>query len=105
LFIKTPPFQRNSKGKEHNMKTQITGLEFKIQEMAARIRELREIEGYTTADMASKTGVTEAEYIACEAGLDDLNFAFIYRCALALGVDVIDIIEGQAPTLAGYTGT
>ena len=87
------------------MKTQITGLEFKIQEMAARIRELREIEGYTTADMASKTGVTEAEYIACEAGLDDLNFAFIYRCALALGVDVTDIIEGQSPTLAGYTVT
>ncbi len=87
------------------MKTQITGLEFKIQEMAARIRDLREIEGYTTAEMAAKTGVTEAEYIACEAGLDDLNFAFIYRCALALGVDVTDIIEGKSPTLAGYTVT
>ncbi|MBQ7923606.1 MAG: AMP-binding protein [Clostridia bacterium] len=87
------------------MKQQITGLEFKIQEMASRIRELREIIGFTTAEMAAKTGVDEAEYIACEAGLSDLNFAFIYRCALVLGVDVTDIIEGKSPTLAGYTLT
>ena len=87
------------------MKQQITGLEFKIQEMASRIRELREIIGFTTAEMAPKTGVDEAEYIACEAGLSDLNFAFIYRCALVLGVDVTDIIEGKSPTLAGYTLT
>ena len=46
----------------------ITGLDFKIKEMAARIRELREIEGYTTDEMALKTGVAESEYIACENG-------------------------------------
>ena len=33
---------------------QMTGLDFKIQEMAARIRELRELEGLTTAQMAQK---------------------------------------------------
>ena len=37
---------------------QITGLDYKIQEMARRIRELREIEGYTIAEMAEKTDVT-----------------------------------------------
>ena len=41
----------------------MTGLDFKIKEMAARIRELREIEGYTAAQMAEKTGVSESEYI------------------------------------------
>ena len=85
--------------------SKITGLSFKIQEMAGRIRELREIEGYSIADMAKQTGVTEAEYAACEAGMSDLNFAFIYRCALVFGVDVTDIIEGKSPTLAGYTLT
>ena len=82
-----------------------TGLEFKIQEMAQRIRTLREIVGYTSADMALKTGVTEQEYLSCEAGEKDLNFAFLYRCALALNVDVTDIIEGTSPRLAGYTVT
>ena len=84
---------------------QINGLDFKIKEMARRIRELREIENLTIAEMAAKTGVSEEEYIACEEGLRDLNFAFIYRCALAFNVDVTDIIEGTSPRLASYTVT
>ena len=47
---------------------QISGLDFKIQEMAGRIHELREISGYTTLEMAQKTGVSEEESIACESG-------------------------------------
>ncbi len=83
----------------------MTGLDLKIREMARRIRELREIEALTTEEMAVKTGVSEEEYISCENGLSDLNFAFIYRCALAFNVDVTDIIEGQSPTLKSYTMT
>ncbi|MBQ6823308.1 MAG: AMP-binding protein [Clostridia bacterium] len=82
-----------------------TGLEFKIQEMAQRIKTLREIVGFTQAEMAAKTGIDEAEYLRCEAGEQDLNFAFLYRCALALKVDVTEIIEGTGPRLAGYTVT
>ena len=37
---------------------EITGLDFKIKEMAARIKELREIENLTVEDMAAKTDVT-----------------------------------------------
>ena len=84
---------------------QMTGLDFKLGEIAGRIRELREIEGLTAADMAKKTAVREEEYLACENGRSDLNFAFIYRCALAFGVDVTDIIEGQSPNLKSYTVT
>ena len=83
----------------------MTGLDFKIKEMAARIKELREIEGYTEAEMAAKTGVSESEYIACENGESDLNFAFIYRCALAFNVDVSSIIEGSTPKLTNYVFT
>ena len=81
---------------------QTTGLALTIKEMGKRIAELRQIEGFTTAEMAAKAGVDEAEYIACEAGERDLNFAFLYRCALAFGVDVTDIIEGKSPTLTTY---
>ncbi len=83
----------------------MTGLDFKIKEMAARIHELREIEGLTCAEMAGKTNVSEEEYIACENGEKDLNFTFIYRCAIAFNVDVTDIIEGKSPTLKSYTVT
>ena len=84
---------------------QITALDYKIGEMAARIRELREIEGLSPEEMAEKTDVTVAEYLDCEAGRSDLNFAFIYRCALAFNVDVTDIIEGHSPTLRSFTLT
>ena len=88
------------------MKQQMTtGLDFKLHEMAGRIRELREIVGLTPQEMAVLTDVSLEEYNACEAGLHDLSFAFIYRCALALHVDVTDIIQGSSPKLRGYTVT
>ena len=83
----------------------MTGLDYKIREMAGRIRELREIEGKTPEEMAASTDVSVQEYLRCENGLSDLNFAFIYRCAIALGVNVTDIIEGQSPKLKSFTMT
>ena len=84
---------------------QMTGLDYKIQEMAARIKELREIQNLTVEQMAKKTDVTVEEYLNCEAGKSDLNFAFIYRCAMALSVNVTDIIEGYSPNLKNYSVT
>ena len=80
----------------------ITGLDLTIREMAGRIRELRQVEGLSPAQMAGKTGITAAEYLKCESGESDLNFAFLYRCALAFGVDVTDLIQGTSPTLTSY---
>ncbi len=84
---------------------QMTGLDYKIQEMAGRIKELREIQNLTVEQMAKKTDVSVEEYISCEAGKSDLNFAFIYRCAMALSVNVTDIIEGYSPNLKSYSVT
>ena len=87
------------------MKPTMNSLDLKLQEMAGRIRDLREIEGLTEIYMAEETGVPLEEYRACEAGECDLNFAFIYRCAQIFRVDVTDIIEGSSPRLANYTLT
>ncbi|MBR4100131.1 MAG: AMP-binding protein [Clostridia bacterium] len=84
---------------------QIKELDFKIKEIAGRIKELREIENLSVAVMAEKTGVSEEEYLACEKGESDLHFAFIYRCANAFNVDVTDIIEGYSPKLKSFTVT
>ncbi len=77
----------------------------KIKQMAQRIRELREIQGYSVDEMAKNTGISAEEYQKCENGDSDMNFAFIYRCASALGVNVTDIIEGYSPNLKSYTVT
>ena len=78
-------------------------IQYTIKEIAGRIKELREITGISTEKMASLTDVSLDEYIACENGEVNLNFAFIYRCAQALGVDVTDIIAGSSPRLSSYT--
>ena len=82
-----------------------TGLDLTIREMANRIKELRQIESISEEAMAEKVGLGLEEYRRCESGQSDLNFAFLYRCALAFGVDVTDIIEGSSPTLTSYAMT
>ncbi len=83
----------------------MTGLDFKISEVAARIKELRQISGISVETMAKLTGVTSEQYIACEEGQKDLSFAFIYRCSLAFKVGVTDIVEGVSSNLKSYTVT
>ena len=87
------------------MEERMTGLDFKMSEVAARIKELRQIDGISVETMAKLTGVSREEYVACEAGQHDLSFAFIYRCALAFKVGVTDIIEGESANLRSFTVT
>ena len=80
----------------------ITGLDYKIQEMAGRIRELREVSGFTVEETARRIGVDLEEYIQCESGTRNLSIAFLYRCALCFGVDFSDLIEGRSAKLRSY---
>ena len=86
---------------EHSM----TGMDYKIREVAGRIRELREISGISREEMAQRTGVSTEEYIQCEAGSRNLSVAFLYRCTLILGVDMGDLLEGSSPKLRSYALT
>ncbi len=80
--------------------------ETRLYEMAARIREMREIMGWSTAEMAEKTEVTEAEYLEYENAEADLPFTFIHKCALAFEIDLTDLLEGRtAARLSSYTLT
>ena len=83
----------------------MTGADYKNKEIAARIRELREISGITIEEMATRTGITTEEYIRCEEGKQDLSIAFLYRCVLILGVDMSDLLEGHSPKLRSYALT
>ena len=83
-------------------KKNITGMEFKIREVASRIRELREISGFSVEEMAARTGLSVEEYQQCEAGNRNLSIAFLYRCTLSFGVDMGDLLEGRSPKLRSY---
>ncbi len=84
------------------MENVMTGMDFKIREVARRIRELREISGFTVEEMAQRTGLSVEEYIQCEDGNRNLSVAFLYRCTLSFGVDMGDLLEGRSPKLRSY---
>ncbi|MBO5895966.1 MAG: cupin domain-containing protein, partial [Clostridia bacterium] len=77
----------------------------KLFEVAERISELRDIYGLSTGDMAEKTGVSLEEYLAYEEGRDDMPFSFVHKCALAFGVELTDLLEGQSAKLTTYNVT
>lgn len=76
--------------------------EFKIREVAERIKAVRESVGLTPEDMAEKTGVSVYEYLAYEGGAKDFSFTFIYKFANATGVEITDLMEGESPKIYSY---
>jgi len=78
---------------------------YQLDEIAHRIRDMREIAGFTTAEMAQKTEISEEEYLLYEEGKKDFPFTFLHKCALAFGIDITEILEGEGARLASYTVT
>ncbi|MBR0113279.1 MAG: AMP-binding protein [Clostridia bacterium] len=76
-----------------------------LKETAKRIKEMREILGFTAEEMAEKTEVSVQEYTTYENGEADLPFTFIHKCALAFGIDITALIEGRTTHLLSYTVT
>ena len=76
--------------------------EFKIREVAQRIKAVRESVGLTSEEMAEKTGVSVYEYLAYEGGAKDFSFTFIYKFANATGVEITDLMEGESPKIYSY---
>mgnify|MGYP001037581929 CR=1 FL=1 len=76
-----------------------------LSEIATRIRELREIMGFSTKEMAEKTDVSEELYLTYEGGKADIPFSFIHKCALAFKVDMTDLLQGSSARLSSYTVT
>ena len=76
-----------------------------LRTIAARIKEMREISGFTKAEMAQKTEVSPDQYEAYEAGTVNFPFTFIHKCALAFGIELTDLLEGTSAHLSSYTVT
>ena len=76
-----------------------------LKEVAFRIKEMREIAGYTTEEMASKVDISEEQYVSYEQGAADFPFSFIHKCAKVFGIGKTDLLEGRSSNLSSYTVT
>ena len=76
-----------------------------LRDVAARIHDLREISGFSLSELARLTDVSEQDCARYEAGAAEMPFTFVHKCALAFGVDIVELIEGTSPRLSSYTVT
>ena len=76
-----------------------------LMDIALRIREMREILGYSIQEMAERTETNEETYRTYEAGTIDLPFTFMHKCAKVFGLELTDLLEGRSARLSGYTVT
>lgn len=74
-----------------------------LQEIALRIREMRDILGYSVQKMAELTEVSDEQYRLYESGNADLPFTYMHKCAKVFGIEIADLLEGHSPRLTGYT--
>ena len=76
-----------------------------LMDVAQRIRNMRDILGYSIPKMAELTEITEEQYRLYECGTADLPFTFMHKCAKAFGVEITVLLEGHSAKLSGYTIT
>lgn len=74
----------------------------KLKEIAQRIYALRDIFGYSIAEMAEAAELSCEEYEAYEQGDRDFSFTFLYNVARKLGVDMTELFTGETPHLSSY---
>jgi len=76
-----------------------------LMDIAMRIRDMRDILGYSMQKMAELTDVSEDMYKMYESGTVDLPFTFLHKCSKVFGVEITVLLEGHSARLSGYTVT
>ena len=79
--------------------------EDQIGQVAARVRELRELSGITAEAMAADLGLDPAAYRALESGLEDISVGILMRIAQRCKVELVSLITGEEPRLRTYSLT
>lgn len=73
-----------------------------IQEVAYRLKGLRESVDLTIEEMAAQTGVADETYKAYENGELDIPVSFLHTIAEQMGVELTVLLFGEEPKMASY---
>ena len=77
----------------------------KRKDVAARLKERREIEGKTAGELAAALGVGAEEYAGYEAGEADVPASVLHDAARLLGADLTELLTGEAPRMRIFSVT
>lgn len=70
-----------------------------VQQVAARMHELREVSNVSQATLAHELGVPLEEYQAYERGEADIPVGLLYQVAHRFGVELTALLTGENPRL------
>ena len=73
-----------------------------LKQVGGRLREIREINDYSTEEIAEKLRVTKAQYCAYEDRGENIPISVLYRLANIYGMDINEILTGESPKLSNY---
>jgi transcriptional regulator with XRE-family HTH domain len=74
----------------------------RLREIAARVREMREVAGLTQLAAADRLGITEREYDRYEDAGEDIPISVLFELADLFGVDMTELLTGTSPKLSHY---
>lgn len=77
----------------------------KREEIAIRVRELRECSEMSAATLAAKVNVSLADYEAMEAGKADFPASLLYEIAGALKTDLVTLLTGRSANMRSFCVT
>ena len=73
-----------------------------IRQIAARIKDLREIEGISAETLSKELGVSLETYKEYESGMVDIPIGFLFEAARRYSVELTAILTGEDPKLHTY---
>lgn len=73
-----------------------------IKKVAFRIRELREIDGRSTHEMAEYFKIPHETYLEYESGTSDMPISFLSEAAAYYGIQVYELLSGNNAKLRLY---
>ena len=74
----------------------------KNKDIAARVREMRQICEYSTQKMADFLAVPLSQYEGYESGEHDISISALYEISKILKIDLTDLLTGKSPNLNEY---
>ena len=74
-------------------------------DIAARLKELRELRGKSPDDLAQALGITTDEYVEYEAGQKDIPASTLQSAARLLDADLTELLTGEAPRMKVFAVT
>ncbi len=77
----------------------------RIKEVAARVRELRDILEISADDMAANLRISREKYLSYENGEEDIPASILYEVSQRLGVELSILLTGETPRMHYFSVT